>query len=303
LKPPVFAYHDPSSVDEALDLLAEHGDEGKVLAGGQSLVPLLNFRLAHPEHLIDLNRLGELAGVRRDGGVLRIGALTRQSTMERSRVVAENWPLLTEALSYVAHAQIRNRGTVGGSVAHADPAAELPVAFLTLDAEFRVRSRRGERTIPAGEFFVTHLTTTMEPDELLIGIDVPAMPARAGHAFTEFARRHGDFALGGASVMLTADESGTCTSAAIGLLAAAPTPLRATAAEKSLVGSELDQAAAEAAASRAVEEIEPTGDIHGSTEYRTGLIEVMVRRAIVAAAERAGWAQPLGASQNGGRSG
>jgi CO/xanthine dehydrogenase FAD-binding subunit len=286
LKPPAFAYHDPSSVEEVLDLLAEHGDEGKVLAGGQSLVPLLNFRLAHPEHLIDLNRVGELAGIVREEGVLRIGALTRQSTMERSRLVAENWPLLIEALSYVAHAQIRNRGTVGGSVAHADPAAELPVGFLTLDATVRARSRRGEREIPIGRFFVTHLTTALEPDELLVGIDVPPLPARTGYSFTEFARRHGDFALGGASVLLSADEGGTCRSAAIGLLGAAPTPLRASAAEESLVGCELGEADAEAAAAAAVEGIEPTGDIHGSSEYRRGLIEVMVRRGITAAATR-----------------
>lgn len=300
MKPPVFAYHDPGTVDEALDLLAVHGDEGKVLAGGQSLVPLLNFRLAHPEHLIDVNNLGELSGVRREGGRLRIGALTRQSMLERSALVARKWPLLTEALSFVAHAQIRNRGTVGGSVAHADPAAELPVAFLTLDADFVVRSKRGERSIPAKAFFVTHLTTAMEADELLVAIDVPAPPEGAGHAFTEFARRHGDFALGGAAVLLAADASGTCTSAAIGLLAAAPTPLRATAAEEVLVGSALGADAAEAAARTAVDSIHPTGDIHGSSEYRQGLIEVMVRRGIETASERLGGATGLGASRNGG---
>ena len=300
MKPPVFAYHDPGSVDEALDLLAQHGDEGKVLAGGQSLVPLLNFRLAHPEHLIDVNNLGELSGITREEGTLRIGALTRQSTMERSGLVAENWPLLTEALSFVAHAQIRNRGTVGGSVAHADPAAELPVAFLTLDARFVVRSSRGERSIPSEDFFITHLTTGMEPDELLVRIEVPPMPAGAGYAFTEFARRHGDFALGGASVVLGVDGSGNCTSAAVGLLAAAPTPLRVPAAERALVGTGLDEASADAAAASAIEGIDPTGDIHGSGEYRKGLIEVMVRRAILAAAERAGSDDHPGPSQNGG---
>jgi carbon-monoxide dehydrogenase medium subunit/6-hydroxypseudooxynicotine dehydrogenase subunit alpha len=301
LKPPLFDYHDPATVEEALDLLAVHGDEGKVLAGGQSLVPLLNFRLAHPEHLIDVNNIGSLSGISRDGGRLRIGALTRQATLERSALVAANWPLLTEALSYVAHAQIRNRGTVGGSVAHADPAAELPVAFLTLDADFVVRSKRGERTIPASGYFVTHLTTAMEPDELLVAIDVPAQPEGAGHAFTEFARRHGDFALGGAAVLLEADAGGACTSAAIGLLAAAPTPLRAAAAEESLVGASLGPEAAEAAAKKAVEDIDPTGDIHGSSEYRKGLIEVMVRRAIESAIGRLGNGQAAGASQNGGR--
>jgi carbon-monoxide dehydrogenase medium subunit/6-hydroxypseudooxynicotine dehydrogenase subunit alpha len=298
LKPPVFDYHDPATVEEALDLLAVHGDDGKVLAGGQSLVPLLNFRLAHPEHLIDVNNIGELSGIKREGGRLRIGALTRQSMLERSALVADNWPLLTEALSFVAHAQIRNRGTVGGSVAHADPAAELPVAFLASDADFIVKSKRGERTIPATDFFVTHLTTTMEPDELMVAIEVPAPPEGAGYAFTEFARRHGDFALGGAAVLLAA-EGRTCTAAAVGLLAAAPTPLRAAGAEEALIGSELSQDGAEAAAKRAVEGIDPTGDIHGSSEYRRGLIEVMVRRAIEKAAGRLD-GDALGFSRNGG---
>jgi len=288
VKPPRFAYHDPRGVDEALALLAEHGDEGKVLAGGQSLVPLLNFRLAHPDHLIDLNRIGALAGVRRADGKLRIKAMTRQSTLEASALVRENWPLITDALGFVAHAQIRNRGTVGGSVAHADPAAELPVVFTVLDASVRVASTRGERTIASSDLFVTHLTTTIEPDEMLVEIEVPPVAPGTGHAFTEFARRHGDFALGGAAALVTVDEEGVCRRAALGLLAAAPTPVRATEAEQMLVGERIDEAAAARAAKRAVADIQPTGDIHGSAEYRKDLVEVMARRAIVAAVERAG---------------
>ena len=299
MKPPRFAYHDPRSLDEALALMAQYGDEGKPLAGGQSLVPLLNFRLAHPEHLIDVNRIGALAGVRRDSGALHIGAMTRQSTLEASRLVKDNWPLLTEALAYVAHAQIRNRGTVGGSVAHADPAAELPVAFTALDARFRARSQRGERTIDPASFFVTHLTTTLEPDELLVEIEVPPMPPRTGHAFVEYSRRHGDFALGGAAVLVTVDESGTCQRAAIALLSAAPTPLRATEAEAMLAGERIDEGVAARAAERAVADISPTGDIHGSAGYRKDLIEVMVRRALMAAAGRAGTARESGRSDNG----
>jgi CO/xanthine dehydrogenase FAD-binding subunit len=299
LKPAPFAYHDPRSLDEALALMAEHGEDGKVLAGGQSLVPLLNFRLAHPEHLIDVNGLGALAGVRRDEGRLRIGALTRQSALERSRLVADNWPLLTEALSYVAHPQIRNRGTVGGSVAHADPAAELPVVFAALDARFHARSTRGERTIDPGDFFVTHLTTTLEPDELLVEIEVPAPLARTGHAFVEYARRHGDFALGGAAAVVTVDESGGCERAAVALLGAAPTPLRATDAERMLAGERIDATVAAAAAERAVASISPTGDIHGPAEYRKDLIEVMVRRTLTAAAARAETARQSGRSENG----
>lgn len=288
MKPPPFEYHDPRSADEALALLAEHGEDGKVLAGGQSLVPLLNFRLARPERLIDVNRIGELAYVRRKDGVLRIGALTRQVALEKSAIVAANWPLLTEAIGLVAHPQIRNRGTVGGSAAHADPAAELPVAFTALDATFHVRSQRGARSIAASDFFVTHLTTVMEPDELLTEIEVAPLPERTGHSFTEFARRHGDFGLGGAAVLVTLDAGGVCTRAAIALLAAAPTPVRASAAEQALAGARIDNAAAAEAARAAVADISPTGDIHGSSEYRKDLIEALVRRAILSAAERAG---------------
>jgi carbon-monoxide dehydrogenase medium subunit/6-hydroxypseudooxynicotine dehydrogenase subunit alpha len=188
----------------------------------------------------------------------------------------------------VAHAQIRNRGTVGGTIAHADPAAEIPVAMAALDARFRVKSATGERTIAWNDFFVTHLTTTLEPDELLVEIEVPPVAPRTGHAFTEFARRHGDFGLGGAAVLITVDESGVCGQAAIALLAAAPTPVRASAGEAVLRGSRIDDDIAAEAALAAVEGIDPTGDIHGSAEYRKHLIQVLVRRAIVTAAQRAG---------------
>jgi carbon-monoxide dehydrogenase medium subunit/6-hydroxypseudooxynicotine dehydrogenase subunit alpha len=297
LKPPPFDYHDPETLEEALGLLAIHGEEGKVLAGGQSLVPLLNFRLAHPETLIDLNRIGSLKGIKREGGILKIAAMTRQSTMEHSRLVAEHWPLLTEALSFVAHAQIRNRGTVGGSVAHADPAAELPVAFTALDARVTIASAKGSRTIPVSELFVTHLTTTVEPDELLTSIEVDPLPERSGHAFTEFARRHGDFALGGAAVQLSLDESGNCATCAIALLGAAAIPMRATQAEQSLIGSSLTESEMEAASQAAIADISPTGDIHGSADYRRDLCAVMVRRALAKAVARARGEDP--ASRNG----
>ncbi len=287
MKPPLFDYHDPAEVDGALELLAEHGEDAKVLAGGQSLVPLLNFRLAHPDHLIDLRRIGSLSYVRRGDGVLRIGTMTRQATLESSPLVADHWPLLTGALRFVAHAQIRNRGTVGGSVAHADPAAELPVAFTALDATFHVRSRSRTRTVGCRDFFITHLTTALEPDELLVEIEVPPVPSGTGWAFTEYSRRHGDFALGGASVLLTFG-NGVCTRARLGLLAAADTPLRAEAAERVLEGNPVTEEATAEAARLAAADINPTGDIHGSSEYRKLLIEGMVRRAIEQAAERAG---------------
>ena len=287
MKPPLFEYHDPGSVDEALALLAEHGDEAKVLAGGQSLVPLLNFRLARPERLVDVNGLNELAYLRTDDGVLRIGALTRHAALERSKEAAARVPLLGEAVALVGHVQIRNRGTVGGSVAHADPAAELPVAFSALDARYRVRSTRGERVVGSDEMFITHLTTSLEPDELLTEIEVPVPPARTGFAFVEFARRHGDFALGGAAVLVTLDDAGVCTRARIALLAAAPTPVRARETEEWLTGLRLDPLAMGEAAARAVAGIHPTSDIHGGTEYRRALVEALVRRALAQATERA----------------
>ena len=216
MKPAPFEYELPQSLDEALELL---GGEAKVLAGGQSLVPLLNFRLARPERLVDVSRLGELAYLRRSRGLLRIGALTRQATLERSPLVAEHWPLLRQAVSLVGHPQIRNRGTVGGSVAHADPAAELPVALTALDARFHCRSRRGTRTLAAGELFLGPLTTALDDDELLTEIEVPPLPAGARTAFVEHARTHGDFAIAGAAVVVAPGY------AAIALLGAGSVPV------------------------------------------------------------------------------
>lgn len=286
MKPARFEYEVPQDVDTALGLLAEHGDHAKVLAGGQSLVPLMNFRLARPQTIVDINRLPGLASIRAVGGVLRIGALTRQAVLEHSTLVARDWPLLTEAVRLVAHSQIRNQGTVGGSVAHADPAAELPCAFTALNARFVVRSVRGTRTIPAADFFLGPLESVLAADELLVEIEVPRPDDATGVAFVEFARRHGDFALGGAAVSLTLDEAGACRGAAIALLAAGPTPLRAAAAEAALAGSRITPALAAEVAALAVNGIAPSGDIHGGTEYRRGLIEALVHEGVLAAAER-----------------
>ncbi|HEX4805787.1 MAG TPA: xanthine dehydrogenase family protein subunit M [Conexibacter sp.] len=283
MKPAPFEYRRVATAEEALAQLAEDGEDAKLLAGGQSLVPMLNFRLARPARLIDISRVGELAHVARRDGALRIGATTKQAVLERSALVAREWPLLHDAVLQVAHPQIRNAGTVGGSVAHADPAAELPVACVTLDATLHVRSARGARTLPAADFFVTHLTTAMEPDELLAEIEIPPLPARTGHAFVEFARRHGDFALGGAAALLTLDGDGACTRARLTLMTAAPVPWRAAAAEQRLVGSRLGDDDLREAVELAVAEIEPTGDIHGSTAYRTSLAGTMAQRALAQA--------------------
>ena len=287
MKPAPFEYDDPRTVDEALDLLAEHGEECKVIAGGQSLVPLMNFRLARPRRLIDLNRIDSLAHITRSPGRLVIGAMTRHADVERSPVVAEAWPLLSEAIVWVGHPQIRNRGTIGGSAAHADPAAELPAVFAAMEATFQVRSKYGARSVRWDDFFRSEFTTSIIPEELLVGVEVPEQDPQAGTAFVEFARRHGDFALGGAAVVLKLDRFGVCERAAIALVAAGPKPVRATAAEAQLVGNKIDAEAIQAAAGRAVEGLHPTADVHGSTEYRVKLLRVMVQRGLTAAAERA----------------
>jgi CO/xanthine dehydrogenase FAD-binding subunit len=268
VKPAPFAYDEPRSVDEAVDLLARYGDDAKVLAGGQSLIPLLNFRLARPERLVDVNRIDELAYIRRREGTLHIGAVTRVASLERSPLVAARWPLLVEAARLAGHPQIRSRGTVGGSVAHADPASELPAALTALGATFHVRSRRGDRTLGADDFFVAQLTTALEPDELLVGITVPALPSHTGTAIVEQARVHGDFALGGSAVVVGPHR------ASIVLLAAGPTPLRTVEAEEALLnGAGVDDVAELAAG--------------GLTGHRRALAAELTRRALATAAERA----------------
>jgi CO/xanthine dehydrogenase FAD-binding subunit len=263
MKPAPFAYEAARSVAAALRLLGDGDGDAKALAGGQSLVPLLNFRLARPSLLVDLNPISELSYLRRSGGVLRIGALTRQATMEHSAVVEHSWPLLVQAVRMVAHPAIRNRGTVGGSVAHADPSAELPVALTALDAGFRLHSPRGERMVGAGELFRGPMSTSIAPDELLTEIEVPPPPPGARMAFVEHARTHGDFALAGAAVVLAPGGH-----AAIALLGAGPTPVRAVAAERALLTGATDAEAAGLAG----EELRD--------EYRRALVAALVARAL-----------------------
>jgi CO/xanthine dehydrogenase FAD-binding subunit len=287
MKPPLFDYHRPHDLDETLSLLAEYGDDAKVLAGGQSLVPLLNFRLASPEHLIDINRVPELAVLQPQDQSLLIGATVRQSTLEHSADVQQEWPLLHEVLPWVAHSQIRNRGTIGGSLAHADPAAELPTAMVALDARFHVRSREWGRVIAAADFFESHFTTTLEPDELLVQVEIDKPRAGTGHGFAEFARQQGDFAIGGAMVLVTHGADGTCSHVAIALLAASSVPIRATEVEGQLVGRHLDDQTIADAASTVAASVSPTGDRNASSSYRKHILSVMVRRSMTAAVARA----------------
>jgi aerobic carbon-monoxide dehydrogenase medium subunit len=294
VKPAPFDYFAPGTLDDALALLAEHGDDAKPLAGGQSLIPAMNFRLARPRVLVDLNRVAALSYVRSEkaggegGGGVEIGAMTRQRVVERSDVVARAAPLLAEAMPAIAHPQIRNRGTVGGSIAHADPSAELPAVALALDARFRARSATGERTIVAADFFKGMLETALEPGELLVEIALPPLQPRTGTAFLEVARRHGDYALVGVAAVVTLDATGRCQAARIAFLSVGDGPVLAVEAGKTLVGQkrsdELLRAAADAAAKR---DVDPPSDIHASAAYRRRLVEVLTRRALARAFERA----------------
>jgi CO/xanthine dehydrogenase FAD-binding subunit len=287
MKPPRFEYYDPKTLDDALGLLRVHGEEAKILAGGQSLVPLLNFRLARPRYLIDLNGVVALAYVTPKDGGISIGAMTRQRVIECSGLVATAAPLLHEAMPFIGHFQIRNRGTIGGSLAHADPAAELPAVASALGATFVVRGPSGERVVGWDRFFVGYLTTSLQPGELLVEIRLPGMAPRTGHAFVEVSRRHGDFALVGVAALATVDADGVCTGAAAALTGVGPVPVRARAAEQALVGTRLEGKALAAAAARVSEAIAPESDIHASADYRRHVAGVLTRRAFERAARGA----------------
>jgi carbon-monoxide dehydrogenase medium subunit len=285
MKPAPFRYFAPTTVEDALSLLVEHGYDAKILAGGQSLVPTMNFRLSQPGVLVDLNKIDDLAYIRVDGdGTLRIGAMTRQSTVERDALVARHAPLLAEAMPHIAHRQIRNRGTIGGSLAHADPAAELPVVAVTLNARFKIRGPQGEREVAARDFYIALFMTDLASDEILTEVIIPPMPARSGWAIDEIARRHGDYALVGAAALMTADEGGRCAAALLTYLSVGEGPVVAERACAHLRGAQVTPARIEEAARLAAQEdIEPTADIHASIAYRRHLAAVVGRRVLTRA--------------------
>jgi aerobic carbon-monoxide dehydrogenase medium subunit len=283
MKPPPFEYFAADSVEEALEVLAVHGDEAKALAGGQSLIPLLNFRLARPSVIVDLNGIHELGRLTPlPSGGIAVGAMARQRDAERSSLIAQRAPLVTETMPYVAHPQIRNRGTIGGSIAHADPAAELPAVTLAVDAKFAVRSReRDERWVDAAEFFVGPLMTVMAPDELLTEVELPPLPANAGWGFVEIARRHGDYALMGVAAVVALDAAGEWSHARLAYVNAGGTPMRGRSAEQVLLGQRPDVEAFIAAAEEAARaDIDPVGDVHATPAYRRHLARVLTVRAL-----------------------
>lgn len=288
MKPAPFAWHAPGTAEEALALKAAQGDAARFLAGGQSLVPAMNFRVAQPAVLIDLNRVASLDSIAWEAdGTLVIGAMARYRRIERDATVAARLPLLIEALAEVAHPQIRTRGTLGGNLSHADPASEMPAVMLALEARFRLRSLRGEQEVAAADFFLAPLTTVLAADEMLAAIRIPALPVGAGTAFLELARRRGDYAMMGVAAVVRRDAAGRCTEARLAFCSAGPRPMATPRAAAALLGTALAPGDIAGAAALAQAEIEPMGSVQASPAYQRHLAGVLAARAITLAAARA----------------
>jgi carbon-monoxide dehydrogenase medium subunit len=288
MKPAPFEYLAPTTIEEALGHLTEYGYDAKVLAGGQSLIPMMNFRLAQPSVLVDLNKLAELSFIRSESdGELRIGAMTRHHQVEHDALVAELAPLIHETMSKIATPQIRSRGTFGGSIAHADPAAELTTICVALDGRFRCQSERGERWVPAKDFFLGLFTSVLEPDEMLVEIAIPPMAPRTGWALEEAARRAHDFALVGVGTVVTLDAQNRCERARLVFLSVGDGPVEAVKATELLIGKEATPDLIRSAAEAVTAELDPSADIHASVEYRLHLARVLARRALERAFTRA----------------
>src|SRR5688572_7113567 len=288
MKPAAFEYHAPDSLEQALQIMRLNAGEGKILAGGQSLVPAMNFRVVQPGVLIDLNRVGELSFIREEGETIRVGAMTRERHLEFDSSIAKRTPLLTEATPFIAHPQIRNRGTIGGSIVNADPAAELPVLMLALNARLKARNASNERWIDAPDFFTGMFSTALEPDEILVEIELPFMSQRTGWSFMEVAPRAGDYALMGVAALVTLDEADKCTKAKLVYLNAGDGPVDAGEAAQTLqdesFSDELIRSAARVASEK---EVNPFGNIHASPEYQRHLANVLTKKALNIAGARA----------------
>jgi len=289
MKPAAFEYRVPDTLEETLDLLVEHEGDAKILAGGQSLIPSMNFRVLQPTMLIDINRIPELDTIQNtDQGGVMIGAMARQASLEHDIIIAERMPLLHETLPNIAHPQIRNRGTIGGSLVHADPSSELPVYAIARQARMGVRNSSTQRWIDAADFFLGMFTTALNPDEMLVEIELPPLPEGAGWSFQEMARRKGDYALMGLAAMLVMDSSGVCQDARLVYLNAGDGPMRAPEAEQLLIGEKPGTAVIESAASMAAEkEIDPFGSVHATVDFQRHLAHILTRRALKTAHERA----------------
>jgi carbon-monoxide dehydrogenase medium subunit len=286
--PAAFEYHAPSTIGEATALLQKLGEDAKVLSGGQSLIPLMKLRLASPAHLVDINGIPGLSGIREDGGFLKIGALTRESELEESELVRTRYPLLHDTSKVIADPLVRNLATVGGNLAHGDPANDHPATMLALGAEVVAVGPKGERRVPIASFFTGPFETSLKPDEILIEIRVPTPPPRSGGAYLKLERKVGDFATAAVATQLTLGANGACEQVGIGLTNVGLTPIKATKAEAALKGKTPDEAALKRAAELAAEASEPSADLRGSVEYKKDLVRILTARALRKAVERAG---------------
>lgn len=288
MKPAPFKYIAATSLSHALALKAEHGDDAKFLAGGQSLMPTMNFRLSRPAMLIDINLVSDLAGVRSPGTTSsKVGALTRYRALERDAAFAKSYPLIAEALPHIAHPQVRNRGTIGGNLCHADPASELPAIAVALQARLHVRSTGGERSVDAADFFLGSLTTDLQPNEMLVDIELPLSQPRTGYCFMEVARRRGDYAIVGVAVMLTLGDRDRCTGVRLVFCGIGEGPVDASSAAEAVIGQEIDDAAIREIAAAVQRIIDPGGSVHGTADYQRHVAGVLTERAIVTAYQRA----------------
>jgi aerobic carbon-monoxide dehydrogenase medium subunit len=286
--PAAFEYHAPSTLGEATALLSKLGEDAKVLSGGQSLIPLMKLRLASPAHLVDINAIPGLSGIREADGFLRIGALTRESDLEESEIVRTRYPLLHDTSKVIADPIVRNLATVGGNLAHGDPANDHPATMLALGAEIVAVGPKGERRMPIATFFTGPFETGLKPDEILVEIRLPVPPAGSGGAYLKLERKVGDFATAAVAVQVTLGANGACEQAGIGLTNVGLTPIKATKAEASLKGKALDESAIKQAAELAAQAAEPSADLRGSVEYKKDLVRVLTARALRKAVERAG---------------
>lgn len=289
MKPASFDYYAPSSIEEVLELKHQHGDDAKFLAGGQSLVPAMNFRIVQPSVLIDLNRVNELSFIKENKNAIRVGAMARERHLEFDASVKKHTPLLHEAVPFIAHPQIRNRGTIGGSIVNADPAAELPVLMIALNAKLKAKNKTSERWLDAKDFFAGMFTTALTADEMLVEIELPFIEKNTGWSFMEVAPRSGDYAMMGVATSLTLDENGKCKSAKLVYLNAGDGPVDAVESVKSLIGEKLNDTLIESVASYASEkEINPFGNIHASVDFQKHLAKSLTQKTLKIANQRAG---------------
>src|SRR5215510_12365569 len=286
--PPAFEYLRPKTIPEAVAMLQQHGDDAKILSGGQSLIPMMKLRLARPSHLIDINRITGLSYIKEEGGLLKIGGLTREAEIEASELVRQKYPLLLDTASVIADPQVRNLATVGGNLAHGDPANDHPATMIALGAQVVATGAKGERVIAIDDFFVSLFTTSLRHDEILTEIRVPAPPPKSGGAYFKLERKVGDFATAAVAVQLTLDGGGVVQKAGIGLTNVGPTPIKGRKAEDFLRGKKPDAATLAQAAQLASEQAQPGSDLRGPAEYKKGLIKELTKRALSRAVERAG---------------